>query len=42
MIDNNSITYTNEKISVVRLVSYDYSDKQLGLKNEDLLQDTDA
>ena len=35
-------TYTNEKISVVRLVSYDYSDKQLGLKNEDLLQDTDT
>jgi hypothetical protein len=27
---------------VVRLVSYDYSDKQLGLKNEDLLQDTDT
>ena len=35
-------TYIDKKINVVRLVSYDYSDKQLGLKDEDLLQDTDA
>ena len=35
-------TYINKKINVVRLVSYNFSDKQLGLKNEDLLQDTDA
>jgi len=35
-------TYIDKKINVVRLVSYDYSDKQLGLKNEDLLQDTDT
>ena len=33
-------TYINKKINVVRLVSYNFSDKQLGLKNEDLLQDT--
>ena len=35
-------TYTDKKISSVKLVSYDYSDTQLGLKNEDLLQDTDT
>ena len=35
-------TYTDKKISAVKLVSYDYSDTQLGLKNEDLLQDTDT
>ena len=35
-------TYIDKKITVVKLVSYDYSNKQLGLKNEDLLQDTDA
>ena len=35
-------TYIDKKINVVRLVSYDYSDKQLGLKDEDLLQDTDT
>ena len=35
-------TYIDKKINVVKLVSYDYSDKQLGLKNEDLLQDTDT
>ena len=35
-------TYTDKKISAVKLVSYDYSNKQLGLKDEDLLQDTDT
>ena len=35
-------TYTDKKISSVKLVSYDYSDTQLGLKSEDLLQDTDT
>ena len=35
-------TYIDKKITVVKLVSYDYSNKQLGLKNEDLLQDTDT
>ena len=35
-------TYTDKKISSVKLLSYDYSDTQLGLKNEDLLQDTDT
>ena len=35
-------TYIDKKINVVKLVSYNYSDKQLGLKNEDLLQDTDT
>ena len=35
-------TYTDIKIGAVRLISYNYADKQLGLKNEDLLQDTDT
>ena len=29
-------------ITSIKLVEYDYGIKQLGLKNEDLLQDTDA
>ena len=35
-------TYADDKIGAIKLISYNYADKQLGLKNEDLLQDTDA
>ena len=35
-------TYIGKKITGVKLVDYNFGVKQLGLKNEDLLQDTDA
>jgi hypothetical protein len=35
-------TYIGKNITAVKLVEYDFGVKQLGLKNENLLQDTDA
>ena len=35
-------TYIGENIKAVKLVEYNFGVKQLGLKNEDLLQDTDT
>ena len=35
-------TYIGKNITAVKLLDYDFGVKQLGLKNEDLLQDTDA
>jgi len=35
-------TYIGKNITAVKLIEYDFGVKQLGLKNEDLLQDTDA
>ena len=35
-------TYIGKKITGVKLVEYNFGVKQLGLKNEDLLQDTDT
>jgi len=37
-------TFIEEKMTAVKLISYDWTRNagQLGLKNEDLLQDTDA
>ena len=35
-------TYIGKNITAVKLIEYDFGVKQLGLKNEDLLQDTDT
>lgn len=35
-------TYIGEKVTSVKLVEYNFGVKQLGLKNEDLLQNTDT
>ena len=37
-------TFTSEKMTAIKLLNYDWAGNagQLGLKNEDLLQDTDA
>ena len=35
-------TYIGKNITAVKLLDYDFGVKQLGLKNEDLLQDTDT
>ena len=35
-------TYIEENIKGVKLIEYDWKSKQLGLKDEDLLQDTDT
>ena len=35
-------TYIEENIKGVKLLEYDFTNKQLGLDNEDLLQDTDT
>ena len=35
-------TYIGKNITAVKLIEYDLGVKQLGLKNEDLLQDTDT
>ena len=35
-------TYIGKEIKALKLLHYDFGVKQLGLKNENLLQDTDA
>ena len=35
-------TYIAPEMKSIKLLGYDFQNKQLGLKNENLLQDTDA
>ena len=35
-------TYVDEKMTSIKLLEYDFKNKQLGIKDENLLQDTDA